>query len=84
MGIKGDLDMLSLNDKVVVVLKMGNGDRNRFRREDKKFSSLNCYTECARRISRQKCQARNWKIETELWRKIQEYKCGFGSRLHRK
>lgn len=41
MGIKGDLDMLSLNDKVVVVLKMGNGDRHRFKREDKKFSSLN-------------------------------------------
>lgn len=42
MGIKGDLDMLNLNDKAVVVLKMGNSDRNRFRREDKKFSSLNC------------------------------------------
>ena len=42
MGIKGELDMLSLNDKVVVVLKMGNCDRHRFNKEDKKFSSLNC------------------------------------------
>lgn len=28
--------MLSLNGKVVVVTKMGNNDRNRLKREDKK------------------------------------------------